>query len=152
MSIKAETQGLSQQAASECLGFSVRRAARAIARYYDEALAPLGLKGTQFSLINAAFLMNGASISALAHALVMDRTTLTRNLRPLQESGLLETRSGEDRRNRFVTLTPQGIRLLRRSLPVWAETHAKLVAQTGTPLARRLAHDLGELTARTRGD
>ena len=147
-----QIEQLSEQAASECLGFSVRRAARAVARHYDDALAPLGLKGTQFSLMNAAFLMGGAPISTLAHALVMDRTTLTRNLRPLQESGLLETRPGEDRRNRFVMLTPQGVDLLGKALPVWAETHGKLVAQLGEPLARSLAQHLGKLTARTRGD
>ena len=152
MAIEKQIQRLSEQAASECLGFSVRRAARAIARHYDEALAALDIKGTQFSLMNAVQLMDGAPISALAHALVMDRTTLTRNLRPLQQKGLLEIRPGEDRRNRFVTLTPQGVGLLGKALPLWAATHGRLVAQMGAPLAKRLAHDLEELTARTRGD
>lgn len=151
MGDRMQTRQLSEQAASECLGFSVRRAARAVARHYDDALAPLGLKGTQFSLMNATFLMDGASISALAEALVMDRTTLTRNLRPLQESGLLEISPGEDRRNRFVRLTPQGRKLLDKALPVWAETQRRLVDRIGAPLARRLAHDLGELTDCTHG-
>ena len=149
---RKQTRQLSEQAAVECLGLRVRRAARAVARHYDDALAPLGLKGTQFSLLNAAFLMDGASIGALAETLIMDRTTLTRNLRPLQESGLLEVRPGEDRRNRFITLTPQGRRLLDEALPVWAETQSGLVDRMGAPLARRLAQDLGELTNRTRGD
>ena len=150
MTNERKVRQLGRQAAEQCLGFSVRRAARAVSRHYDEAFAPLGIKGTQFSLMNAAYLMNGASIGSLAEVLVMERTTLTRNLRPLQQSGLIDIQPGADRRNRSIKLTAEGIRLLHKALAIWADTHARLVQQLGSPTASRLARDLGKLTALTR--
>lgn len=141
---------LGRQAARECLGFGVRRAARAVGRLYDDALAPLGIKGTQFSLMNAALLMDQPSIGQLADALVMDRTTLSRNLRPLQQAGLLEIRHGEDRRSRQVKLTAAGRSLLGDALPVWERTHAALVSRLGRSQAKQLSGDLAGLTAASR--
>lgn len=141
---------LGRQAAQECLGFGVRRAARAVGRMYDDALAPLGIKGTQFSLLNATYLMQQASIGQLADALVMDRTTLSRNLRPLQQAGLVESQRGEDRRNRYIRLTGKGRTLLGEALPIWSQTHARLVSLLGKTQARRLSNELAELTRASR--
>ncbi|WP_296900683.1 MarR family winged helix-turn-helix transcriptional regulator [Thiohalocapsa sp.] len=74
-------------AAEGCLGFAVRRSARALAQYFDAALSPAGIKATQFALLNAVFLLDRPGIQTLAEALGMDRTTLTRNLRRLVHQG-----------------------------------------------------------------
>lgn len=138
---------LGRQAARECLGFGVRRAARAVGRLFDDALAPLGIKGTQFSLLNATMLLDRPSVGQLADALVMDRTTLSRNLRPLQQAGLVDMLPGEDRRSRLIHLTDEGRALLAEALPIWSQTHTTLVSLLGEARARLLSEELAELTA-----
>ncbi|MEA3412353.1 MAG: MarR family winged helix-turn-helix transcriptional regulator [Pseudomonadota bacterium] len=132
-------------AASECIGFSVRKAARVIAQVYDEVLAPTGLRGTQFSLLNALALSGGATIKQLAGRLVMDRTTLTRNLKPLHKERLIEIAPGADRRQRTVTLTASGRARLREALPLWEQAQTQVLSILGARRADRLRQDLGKL-------
>ena len=137
---------LSRLAAQECIGFRVRRAARVVAQVYDDALAPLQIKGTQFSLLNAISLSDGPTISRLAATLLMDRTTLTRNLKPLQAAGLVALQPGDDRRRRMVRLTGAGQALLADALPLWRRAQLGLVRQLGLELEERISQDLGRLT------
>ena len=97
-----------RQVAAGCSCGSLRRASRAVTQLYDGVLQPSGLKATQFTLLVAAARLKAAPISLMAEALVMDRTTLTRNLKPLVKDGLLAVEPGEDRRSRWIRLTPQG--------------------------------------------
>ena len=110
-----------------CLCLHVQRAARALARRFDEALRPLGLTNGQFSLMMALNRPEPPSIGSVAMLLAMDRTTLTAALKPLERRGLVEvTADPADRRSRRLTLTPAGWALLVSAVPIWQSTHAGL--------------------------
>jgi DNA-binding MarR family transcriptional regulator len=108
-----------------CLCLHVQRAARALARRFDDALRPIGLTNGQFSLMMS---LNRPEpppdMGAVASLLGMDRTTLTAALKPMQRRRLIKVAvDAADRRSRSMTLTPQGRRLLARAVPVWRRTH-----------------------------
>jgi DNA-binding MarR family transcriptional regulator len=108
--------------ARECPAIRVRQASRALTRVYDDALRPVGLQMSQFSVLIAIASASGAggTISVLAGALLMDRTTLTRNLRPLERSGLVRvTRAPGDARARQVVLTHRGEKMIELAYPLW---------------------------------
>src|SRR5215212_2796966 len=110
-----------------CLCLHVQRAARALARRFDEALRPLGLTNGQFSLMMSLNRPEPPSIGTVAMLLAMDRTTLTAALKPLERRGLVAvTADPEDNRGRLMTLTPAGRRLLARATPIWERTHAEV--------------------------
>jgi DNA-binding MarR family transcriptional regulator len=85
-----------------CLCFGVRRAARAITQHYDRAVRPLGLRATQFSMLVVLAHAGTLGMSELAQALGLDRTSLTRNLKPAERKGWVRVEQGEDRRRRSV--------------------------------------------------
>ncbi len=108
-----------------CLCLHLQRAARAVARHFDEALRPLELTSGQFSLLMSLNRPHPASIGDVSVVLAMDRTTVTANLKPLQRRGLVEVTVGDtDRRSRRLTLTTAGRALLAAALPVWKREHA----------------------------
>ena len=112
-----------------CLCLHMQRAARALARRFDDALRPIGLTNGQFSLLMSLNRPEPPDMGAVASLLGMDRTTLTAALKPLQRRRLLNIRvDPADRRTRIMTLTPQGRRLLARAVPVWRRTHAAVEA------------------------
>ncbi len=122
-----------------CLCLHVQRAARALARRFDEALRPLGINQGQFSLLMSLNRPDAPTISRVAAFLAMDRTTLTAVLKPLERRGLLNmTVDQEDRRNRRLTLTDAGRNLLRDALPIWATTHAAIDAMLAEQKAGNL--------------
>jgi DNA-binding MarR family transcriptional regulator len=110
-----------------CLCLHAQRAARALARRFDEAFRPLGLTNGQFSLMMALNRPEPPTMAGIAALLAMDRTTLTAALKPLERRGLMEVRPDpRDRRRRVMTLTPSGRELLAKAVPVWVETHAEV--------------------------
>ncbi len=127
-----------------CLCLHAQRAARALARRFDEALRPLSLTNGQFSLLMSLNRPEPAAMGAVASLLAMDRTTLTAALKPLERRGLVVTSANpDDKRSRRLALTPQGHALLAKALPVWKHTHADV--------DRELAeYDAGELRAALR--
>lgn len=103
-----------------CTCFNVRLAARAITQFYNAALAPSELLSTQFSLLVALRSVNPMSIGELAAVLGLDRTTLARNLRPLEKRDLVNVEGNEaDARIKEVRLTSQGEKVLEAALPLW---------------------------------
>ena len=107
-----------------CLCLHVQRAARSLARRFDDALRPIGLTNGQFSLMMSLNRPQPPGMASVATLLAMDRTTLTAALKPLERRGLLKiTIDPSDRRGRLMTLTPKGRRLLARAVPVWQSTH-----------------------------
>ena len=118
-----------------CLCLHVQRAARRIARRFDDALRPLGLTSGQFSLLTSLNRPEPARIGTVAALLAMDRTTLTAALKPLERSGLVEVAvDPEDRRGRILTLTRAGHAVLAKAVPVWKRTHGELERRvTGDP-------------------
>ncbi|MEO9191499.1 MAG: MarR family transcriptional regulator [Acetobacteraceae bacterium] len=110
-----------------CLCLHVQRAARALARRFDEEFRPLGLTSGQFSLMMSLNRPDPPAMGAVASLLAMDRTTLTAALKPLERRTLVAvTPDPADRRSRRLTLTPAGMALLSRAVPVWESTHAAL--------------------------
>jgi DNA-binding MarR family transcriptional regulator len=109
-----------------CLCLHVQRAARALARRFDDVLRPLELTQGQFSLLMSLNRPEPPRIGDVASLLAMDRTTLTANLKPLERRGLVKVRPDkEDRRSRRLTLTADGRSLLAAAVPVWTRTHAE---------------------------
>lgn len=108
-----------------CLCLYVQRAARALARRFDEALRPIGITQGQFSLLMSLNQPEPQPMGKVAAFLAVDRTTLTANIKPLERRGLLKVKVDiRDRRNRRLQLTPEGHRLLIKAMPIWTRTHA----------------------------
>jgi DNA-binding MarR family transcriptional regulator len=110
-----------------CLCLHAQRAARMLARRFDEALRPLDLTNGQFSLLTSLNRPEPARMGSVAALLGMDRTTLTAALKPLERRGLVEVAvDAEDRRSRVLTLTRAGRALLAKAFPIWKKTHSTL--------------------------
>jgi DNA-binding MarR family transcriptional regulator len=110
-----------------CLCLHVQRAARALARRFDEAFRPFDLTSGQFSLLMSLNRPEPPTLGSVAALLAMDRTTLTAALKPLERRGLVKIAvDKEDRRSRRLSLTAAGRTLLAKALPVWTATHAAI--------------------------
>ncbi len=133
------------EAATVCACFNLRKASRIVTQMYNRMLRPSGLQATQLNLLVAVALAGPISVSDLAHALVMDRTTLTRNLMPLQSKKLIEVVAGEDRRRRVVALTERGRKNVARALPLWEQAQAQLIQGLGRRRWQALLADLGAI-------
>jgi DNA-binding MarR family transcriptional regulator len=130
-----------------CLCLHVQRAARVLARRFDDALRPLGLTQGQFSLLMSLNRPEPPRIGDVSALLAMDRTTLTANLKPLQRRGLLKVRVDKaDKRGRRLLLTAAGRALLVAATPIWTKTHAETerTLTRASPDALRAA--LGEIS------
>jgi DNA-binding MarR family transcriptional regulator len=122
-----------------CLCLAAQRAARALARRFDEALKPVGLTSGQFSLLMSLNRPEPPSIGSVASLLAMDRTTLTANLKPLERQGLLTvTVDPADRRGRRLALTGAGQATLAAAVPIWTRVHAEVEAPFAPGEADRL--------------
>ena len=130
-----------------CLCLHLQRAARVVARRFDEAFRPLGLTNHQFSLLMSLNRPDPARMSEVASVLAIDRTTLTANLKPLERRGLVKIAlDPEDKRSRRLILTPAGRALLVEAVPIWKRTHAELDRQLGAAGPDRLRMDLRTLS------
>lgn len=114
-----------------CMCASFRRASRALTQLYDEALRPLGLRTTQFTVLQVLSLAGEASQGELGQMLAMDSTTLTRTLEIMGRHGWIAKRPGRDRRERRLRLAKGGAVQLRRALPRWEQVQARLRRQLG---------------------
>jgi DNA-binding MarR family transcriptional regulator len=134
------------QLASTCAGINLRRAARAITNHYDQIFSEAcGLRVTQIPTLVKLYLAGPQTIHELAERLELDRTTLSRNLRILEEAGLVCIEPGEDQRTRLVSLTQSGMTMLLKVLPVWEDTQRQIVAKLGEERFRTLLTQLSEV-------
>ncbi|MGH8053489.1 MAG: MarR family winged helix-turn-helix transcriptional regulator [Stenotrophomonas sp.] len=117
-------------APSPCTCFQLRRAARRVSQVYDHHLAAADLSLNAYSILRRA--REPRPLGALADALGMDRTTLTRNIKPLIESGLLQSQTGDDPRQREVRITAAGKRRLQKALPLWQQAQDEIEAVFGS--------------------
>lgn len=130
-----------------CLCLAVQRAARALARRFDEELKPFGLTNGQFSLLMSLNRPQPPSMRSVADLLAMDRTTLTAALKPLQRRGLVAVvNDDKDRRIRRMRLTEEGEAVLAAAVPAWRRSHAEVEALLPDGDAFRLRRDLKALT------
>ncbi|MCH9826479.1 MAG: MarR family winged helix-turn-helix transcriptional regulator [Gammaproteobacteria bacterium] len=130
-----------------CTCFRLRRAAREISKIYDQALAGVGLSLNEYSILRHSR-SEPRILGELALALGMDRSTLTRNLKPLIESGWLVQTPGLDARQRQVAITAAGRARLRLARPHWQRAQLQIQALFGEDRTRGLHHDLDELHER----
>ena len=136
-----------------CTCLAIRQAARHITQFYDQFLAPSGLRTTQFSILAKLKRLGPLPINALARELVMDRTTLGRNILPLEREGLIAVETGRsDRRSRELRLTEAGAARLRAALTGWAEAQDQFEAKFGARRTRELRAVLGEVAATDLGE
>ncbi|MCF6293126.1 MAG: MarR family winged helix-turn-helix transcriptional regulator [Robiginitomaculum sp.] len=131
-------------ACPDCACFNIRKASRVITQVYEEAMSDTGLRGTQFTVLVVVAIHESIIITSLAEKLVMDRTTLTRNLKPLEKQKLIEIIPGADRRTRAVRLTAAGHEMLVIALPLWKKAQQKVAKFMGS---ERLDNLIGELRA-----
>ncbi|WLT98140.1 MarR family winged helix-turn-helix transcriptional regulator [Brucella abortus] len=126
-----------------CLCLHVQRAARALARLFDEALRPAGLTNEQFSLMMSLNRPSPPPMKPVAELLAMDQTTLTAALKPLQRRGWVEILvNPADRRERLLQLTAEGKAVLASAVPIWTATHAQIEARLAGGNGDALRHDL----------
>ncbi|UIK07633.1 MarR family winged helix-turn-helix transcriptional regulator [Neorhizobium galegae] len=127
-----------------CLCLHVQRAARALARRFDNAMKPIGLTNGQFSLMMSLNRPQPAPMGQVANLLAMDRTTLTAALKVLERRGLVETTvDPKDRRGRLLRLTDDGMTMLSAALPIWIRVHGEIDAELGEGGPEELRATLG---------
>jgi DNA-binding MarR family transcriptional regulator len=136
-----------QEVARACACANLRGAARAVTQLFDEALAPSGLRATQFTLLVTSRLMGESTINELAAKMAMDRTTLSRNLKPLVRSELLEVRSGKDGRTRLVRITSAGERSLEEAYPLWQQAQRETVSVLGEERYEAILGDVAQVVS-----
>ena len=129
-----------------CVCLGVRRAARAVSRRYDDALRPVGITSGQFSLLSGLVGEEGLPLGSLAERMGMDRTTLNRNLKPLEDERLVTSRPGDDARQRLLALTPAGAARLAAAMPCWAAAQTDSQARLGKTSWHVLSNQLATLS------
>ena len=130
-----------------CLCLAAQRAARRLARRFDEVLKPVGITSGQFSLLMSLNRPEPPTIGAVASLLAMDRTTLTANLKPLERRGLVAlVADDKDRRSRRIKLQDAGAAVLNAAMPIWTGTHAEIDAEVGAEEVRDLRGGLRAIT------
>src|SRR5215471_333467 len=116
---------------SGCAAYQFRRTSRAVARLYDAALAPSGLRSTQFAILTAIAKLQPVAMSRVGEILVIDPATMTRSLKLLQKDGLVEIAPRGVRRERLLTLTLKAQKALAIAVPLWREAQARFLASLG---------------------
>jgi DNA-binding MarR family transcriptional regulator len=134
---------LCQEIGRNCAVFNLRKASRAITQLYEESMKSSGILPTQFTLLVATRAMEPVTMSKMAEALVMDRTTLTRNLKPMEREGWVKVEpSREDKRSREIRLTKRGVKQLEQTVPLWQEAQQRVTQALGDSRLERMLQDL----------
>ena len=126
----------------QCCCFNMRKVSRAVTQFFDRYLEPLGIRSTQFTLLVELGSVSAKTLTEIAEGLVMDRTTLTRNLKPLEKQGLITSVPTSDKRAKAYTLTTSGKEILARTHPTWQQCQDRIVTFLGQ---ERYGNILGEL-------
>jgi DNA-binding MarR family transcriptional regulator len=134
--------------AQDCICLAVRQAARHVTQFYDQLLAPSGLRTTQFSLLAKLRRRGPMTINAFAAEMVMDRTTLGRNILPLERDGLIRIESApSDRRSKQIRVTRRGEKCLDAAFKGWTEAQAQFESAFGSDRMSELRALLRAVTA-----
>ena len=131
---------------TRCACFDLRRATRAVSRMYDDFLRDAGLNITQFALLRLICGEKELSISALGRSMVMERTSITRALAPLERDGLIHSRPGTDKRIRVVSVSNKGRRLIEAAEPKWRQAQEALLEMIGEDRWRAMRGVLRDTT------
>lgn len=135
-----------RQINARCSCFNLRKATRAITQFYDHCLEPAGIRATQFTLLVSMASVSARTLTEMASTLVMDRTTLTRNLKPLEKLGLITTVEPRDKRSKAYALTDKGRETLNKGIPLWQGAQTKVTNGLGQDRYEHLLKELDALT------
>jgi DNA-binding MarR family transcriptional regulator len=138
----SEPDSVDYMAAAGCFCLASRQAARKITRLYDGVMQKSGMRSTQFTILSQLMLRGELPIGKLASLLGMERTTLTRNLTPLEQRKWISIKAGDDPRARMLAITAQGRAAVRRGFPFWSQAQAeagKLLGADGQSALKILA-------------
>jgi DNA-binding MarR family transcriptional regulator len=130
-----------------CTCFNLRKATRRVTSFYDAALKPCGLKVTQMTLLTAIRVLEPVTIKRLAKAIVIDRTTLSRNVSLLNKKGMIEIEPGDDLRTRRLSLTEQGHTALVAAFPLWQKAQVEIIRELGEARWISLLEGISDLVA-----
>ncbi len=127
---------------AQCCCFNLRKVTRAVTQFFDRHLEPADIRATQFTLLLTLTSATGKTLTEMAEGLVMDRTTLTRNLKPLEKAALITTVKLTDRRTKGYVLTDKGRTAIEKGVPLWKKAQQHIVGQLGD---EKYGHLLKEL-------
>jgi DNA-binding MarR family transcriptional regulator len=146
--MSADPVATAEAGPSDCNCLAIRQAARHVTQFYDQLFAPIGLRATQFAILSRLRRHGSMTINALANLLVMDRTTLGRNILPLQRDGLIEiVASAADRRRRELRLSDAGLARYEAALECWSQAQLRFETVFGGERAAALRGLLREVVA-----
>ena len=128
-----------------CVGTNLRMVTRVVTQFFDEALRGTGLRVSQLPILAALAQVEQIGLTTLADQLLLDYTTLVRNLKPLERDGLVKTSRGEDRRRRMIELTPAGEEKLNEAYPLWQEAQSTILVRFGRGRWRMFLRKLDEI-------
>jgi DNA-binding MarR family transcriptional regulator len=137
---------------AQCVCGSVRKAARAVTKVYDDALRPAGIRITQLGILGVAVRIGPVTVTQLAEATMTDRTTLTRNLKVLEQKDFIRIEAGNDQREREITVTSQGREALSIAYPIWKEVQSKVIKSLGEDRWNILRDGLAAVTSLGKDD
>ncbi len=140
------------EAATICACSNFRKASRAVTQLFDQALEPSGLRSTQLIILLEIAVARSSTVPQLARRLVMDRSTLQRNLQPLVKRGFIKVDSSRARRSQLITLTPRGRKAVEGAVPLWNRAQSRFVQQLGQKRWRILRSNLSAAVNAARGD
>jgi DNA-binding MarR family transcriptional regulator len=146
---KVDNDKLAEMART-CACFNFRKASRSVTQLFDQTLAPTGLRSTQLVILITGQLLGPNSIARLARELVMDRSTLTRNLKPLLTQGLLKFSQPENGKHKAVEVTDEGRAALIKAAPYWEHAQTHLAGRFGPDHWNRIMGDLSAIVDATR--
>ena len=130
-----------------CACLQLRKATRVVTQIYDESLRSVGLRVTQLPILVSLAAHGALSLSDLAEGLVLDRTTLLRNLKPLERRGLIEVSRDDGRRTRTAALTAAGHEVAAAAVPLWARAQSRVMDELGTGASIELQRALSRLVS-----
>lgn len=128
-----------------CLCFNIRKTTRLLTAYYDRIISASGLKATQLSMLMTVLLQDQASLSKLAKMMGVDRTTLSRNMRLLEQKGLIIVSAGEDRREQCISITDKGRDAIDQAVPLWEKAQSEVMERFGEEWVRGFLSSLKQL-------
>jgi DNA-binding MarR family transcriptional regulator len=132
---------------SECVCFNLRKATRVATQIYDNVLRPAGIRGTQFSIMAVLAIVGSETITNLSEILVMDRTTLSRNLKPMEKASLIKISQGKDQRTKSVSLTRKGVKTFEEAYPLWKKAQTRIVEHLGRERFNSFLEDLNKISS-----
>lgn len=133
-----------------CAHANLRKALRVVSQAYDSALKPVGIRATQFTLLAVVAGRGELPLTKLAEVLVMDRTTLTRNLKPLVKQGWLKIGREDDERIRLISITDAGRQVVAEATPLWRDVQDRVGEGLGAERLSGLINDLNAVTETVR--